>query len=441
VFCGAAYKNIGVQKLLDAVCDYLPSPLDKGSVTGYDLEDAQKNHTRIPSSKEKFSALAFKIIYDPYVGQQTFIRIYSGSLKHQDIILNSTRNKEEKISRILQIHAQERKDIDVAQAGDIVAVTGLKQTTTGDTLCSVDHALLLEKIFIPQTVLSVKAIVGSQQEKEKLTASLSKLNKEDPSFNFNVDDETNEIIVSGMGELHLEIILDRLKTEFGVIAQAGEPSISYRETITKEVTVDKRYVKQSGGKGHFAHCILRIEPNQDKGFEFIDKVKGGNIPKEYIPAVKKGIEDAMQEGPYAGYPVVDIRCVLLDGTAHIVDSSEMAFRLAGSMAVKKGINKAHPVLLEPMMKMEINTPDEYLGDVLGDLSRRRGKVNNLRRFRKGSQKINAVVPLKEMFGYATSLRTISSGRATFSMELYNYSQLNEEMAKEIVKDRKERKKE
>jgi elongation factor G len=443
VFCGAAYKNKGIQPLIDAVVEYLPSPIDRGEVLGWSIRDHQKTHSRKPSAAEPFAALAFKIIHDPYVGQQTFIRIYSGSIANGDGVFNPGKDRKERIGRILRIKAKEREDLDQASAGEIVALVGMKYTNTGDTLCSAEHPLILENITVPESVISVRASVSSQAENDKLTGSLRKLAMEDPSFHFRTDEETKEVIISGMGELHLEIVLDRLKTEFGVIAQSGEPSISYRETITAEALSNMRYVKQSGGKGHYAHCVIRLEPiasgaasdSKGRGFEFMERIKGGVIPREYIPAIEKGVRDAMEEGVYAGYPVVDIRCVLLDGSYHDVDSSEMAFRTAGSMAFKEAFRKAAPVLLEPMMKIEINSPDEYLGDILGDISRRRGKIHSMRRFRKGSQKIDGVVPLREMFGYATTLRTLSSGRATFSMEFMSYSPLPVEMEQQVLKER------
>jgi elongation factor G len=447
VFCGAAYKNKGIQPLIDAVVDYLPSPIDRGEVVGWSIRDHQKTHSRKPSAGEPFAALAFKIIHDPYVGQQTFIRIYSGSISNGDGVFNPGKDRKERIGRILRIRAKEREDLLDASAGEIVALVGMKYTNTGDTLCSSAQPLVLENISVPEAVISVRASVSSQAEIEKLTGSLRKLAMEDPSFHFRTDEETKEVIISGMGELHLEIVLDRLKTEFGVIAQSGEPSISYRETITTEALSNMRYVKQSGGKGHYAHCVIRLEPttsgagsvSQGGGFEFLERIKGGAIPREYIPAIQKGVRDAMEEGAYAGYPVVDVRCVLLDGSFHDVDSSEMAFRTAGSMAFKDAFRRAAPVLLEPMMKIEINSPDEYLGDILGDISRRRGKIHSMRRFRKGSQKIDGVVPLREMFGYATTLRTLSSGRATFSMEFMSYSPLPAEMEQLVLKERREKK--
>lgn len=435
VFCGAAYRNIGLQPLLDAITDYLPSPADAGEVVGFNPDNVEKTQVRVPSLSAPFAGLAFKIIHDPYVGQQTFVRIYSGSIKSGDTVWNPGKQKKERIGRILRIFARDREEIEEAYAGDIVALIGMKVSTTGDTLCSMDSPILLENITVPPSVISVKAMVDSRQERDKLALSLKKLALEDPSFTFHFDEETEEAIISGMGELHLEIILDRLKLEFGVKAVAGEPSISYRETLTSEGNANTRYVKQSGGKGHFAHCVLRMEPNPGKGYEFVDMIKGGVIPREYIPAVSRGIAEAMQEGVVAKYPVVDVKVVLLDGSFHAVDSSEMAFKMAGSMAFKEAFRKASPVLLEPIMKIEINSPDQYLGDVMGDLTRRRGKVTSMRRFRKGSQKVNGTVPLKEMFGYATTLRSLSSGRANFSMEFHRYEPLPNELAESIIKEK------
>lgn len=440
VFCGAAYRNMGIQPLLDAIVDYLPDPIQAGKVIGTDPDDKEKTVVRQPVASAPFSALAFKIIHDPFVGQQTFIRIYSGSIKTGDDIWNPTKRKRERIGRILRIFAKDREEIEEASAGDIVALIGMKSTTTGDSLCSPDHPIMLENITVPPAVISVKAMVTSRQERDKLGIALKKLLLEDPSFTFHFDEETEEAIISGMGELHLEIIMDRVKTDFKVNVQTGRPSISYRETITTEATSNMRYVKQSGGKGHYAHCVIRIEPNPDHEFEFSEVVKGGVVPREYIPAVEKGIVDALAEGSLAKYPVVDVKAVLLDGSAHTVDSSEMAFRTCGSMAFKDAFRHASPVLLEPIMKIEINSPDEYLGDIIGDLVRRRGKVSNMRRFRKGSQKINGTVPLKEMFGYATSLRSLSSGRANFSMEFHRYERLPEAMAEEVIKAANEKSK-
>ena len=433
VFCGAAYRNIGLQPLLDAIVDYLPAPADKGEIVGFNPDNREKTQARHPSVSSPFSALAFKIIHDQYVGQQTFIRIYSGQIKSGDMIWNPGKLKKERVGRILRIFAKDREEVELAVAGDIVALIGMKYTTTGDTICDPENPIILENIQVPPSVISIKATVANRQERDKLVIALKKLMLEDPSFTFHFDEETEEAIISGLGELHLEIIIDRLKSDFGVTVQPGEPSISYRETITTEGNSNMRYTKQSGGKGHYAHCVIRIEPNPGKGFEFIEMIKGGVIPREYIPAIERGIIESMGKGVLAKYPVVDFRIVLLDGSFHTVDSSEMAFRMAGSLAFKEAFKNACPILLEPVMKLEINSPDEYLGDIISDINRRRGKVNNMRRFRKGSQKINGTVPLKEMFGYSTSLRSLSSGRANFSMEFFQYEPLPETMAEEVLK--------
>ena len=433
VFCGAAYRNIGIQPLLDAIVNYLPAPSDKGEVVGFNPDDREKTCVRRPSLNSPFSALAFKIIHDQYVGQQTFIRIYSGQIKSGDMIWNPGKQKKERIGRIMRIFAKDREDVEQASAGDIVALIGMKYTTTGDTICDFENPVLLENIQVPPAVISIKATVTNRQERDKLVIALKKLLLEDPSFTFHFDEETEEAIISGMGELHLEIVIDRLKSEFGIIVQPGEPSISYRETITTEGNANTKYAKQSGGKGHYAHCVIRIEPNPGKGFEFVEVVKGGVIPREYIPAIERGIIDSMDKGVLAKYPVIDFKVVLLDGSYHAVDSSEMAFRMVGSFAFKEAFRNASPILLEPVMKLEINSPDEYLGDIIADINRRRGKINNMRRFRKGSQKINGIVPLKEMFGYSTTLRSLSSGRANFSMEFFQYEPLPENLAQEVLK--------
>ncbi len=441
VFCGSAYKNKGVHAMLDAVIDYLPSPVDIGAVVGIDVNDPEKSHTRHPSPKDPFAALAFKLIHDPYVGQQTFIRIYSGELKSGMQVLNSTKDKTERIGRILRIHAKEREEIESAGPGDIVALIGMKYTKTGDTLCDTGHPLYLESIFIPPTVIELKITPPSRKEEEKLGTALRKLSMEDPSFNVRFDDETNETIISGMGELHLEIIIDRLKHEFGVEAQVGEPSVAFRETITVAAEADYRHVKQTGGRGQFAHTVMRLEPNDGKGFEFVDMIKGGVIPMEYIPSVKKGIEATMDNGILAECPIVDVKVVLLDGSFHEVDSSDMAFRTCASICFKNAFMKATPILLEPLMKIEINTPDDYIGDIVGDLNRRRGKIESMRRYRKGSQKLNGFVPLMEMFGYATQLRNVSSGRANYSMEFFKYVPLNKDVQAKVLKERDQKKKE
>lgn len=433
VFCGAAYKNKGIQLLLDAVIDFLPSPIDVGAVVGTDIDDLDKSITRYPTSKDPFSALAFKLINDPYVGQQTFIRIFSGTLTSGMQFYNATKIKYERAGRIFRIRAKDREEIKEAGPGEIVALVGMKATRTGDTLCSSDHPLLLENIHVPPAVIELKIMPKARKESEKLGEALSKLINEDPSFRARFDEETQETIVSGMGELHLEIIMDRIKEEFKVEVEVGEPAVSFRETLTREVENNYKFVKQSGGKGHYAHTIIRFEPNEGKGYEFVDKVKGGNVPGEYVGSVDKGIKKAMEKGPLAGFPVVDVKAVLLDGSAHAVDSSDMAFQLCAGMSFKEGFMKGKPILLEPIMKIEVNTPDDYIGNVTGDFNKRRGRIESMRRHRKGSQKLNGFVPLMEMFGYATALRNISSGRANFSMEFYNYQALPAATQEEVLK--------
>jgi len=441
VFTGAAYKNKGVQLLLDAIVDYLPSPVDVGAIVGIDMDDEEKSHTRNPSKNDPFSALAFKLIHDPYVGQQTFIRIFSGALKSGMQIFNSTKGKMERIGRIMKIHAKDREEVSEAGPGDIVALIGMKLTKTGDTLCDPAGPLYLESIHIPPTVIELKINPKSRKEQSKLGEALAKLSNEDPSFSVRFDNETDETIVSGMGELHLEIIIDRIKVEFGVEVEVGEPSVAFRETITSEVEAEHKHSKQTGGKGQYAHTLMRLEPNDENEYEFVDKIKGGVIPLEFIQSVNKGIKKSMLKGPLAGFPVVDIKVVLHDGSHHAVDSSDMAFQTCASICFKNGFMKGNPVLLEPMMKIEINTPDDYIGSVVGDLNKRRGKVESMRRHRKGSQKLNGFVPLMEMFGYATTLRNISSGRANYSMEFYKYMPLTKSVQEEVLKKIEEAKKE
>ncbi len=378
VFCGAAYKNKGIQLLLDAVIDYLPSPIDVGAVVATDVDDIEKSHTRNPSVKDPFAALAFKLIHDPYVGQQTFVRIFSGELKSGMQVLNTTKDKHERIGRILKIHAKDREEISSAGPGDIVALIGMKFTKTGDTLCDPDQPVFLESIHIPPTVIELKIGPKNRKDQSKLGEALSKLANEDPSFNVRFDDETEETVISGMGELHLEIIVDRLKHEFEVEVDVGEPAVAFRETITEEVESNYKHSKQTGGKGQYAHTLMRLEPNEDNGYEFIDKIKGGAIPGEFIPSVNKGIQKTLIKGILAGFPVVDVKVVLLDGSHHAVDSSDMAFQTCASICFKNGFMKANPILLEPMMKIEINTPDEYIGNVVGDLNKRRGKIEAMR---------------------------------------------------------------
>ncbi len=439
VFCGAAYKNIGVQLLLDAVVDYLPSPVDIGAVVGQDIDDENKTHSRIPSNNDHFSALAFKLINDPYVGQQTFVRIFSGRLQSGMQIYNASKRKYERIGRIFRIKAKEREEISEAGAGEIIALVGMKYTKTGDTLCDPQHPLLLESIHIPVSVIELKITPAKQKDKDKLGEALSKLVNEDPSFTARFDPETEETIISGMGELHLEIMVDRLKEEFKLDVIVGEPSVSFRETITSIAEANYRHVKQTGGKGQFAHTVIRLEPNTEKGYEFIDLIKGGVIPNEFIGSVDKGIRTTMQKGALAGYPVVDIKAVLFDGSFHPVDSSDMAFQLCAQECFKQAFLKANPVLLEPIMKVEVNTPDEYIGDIVSNINRKRGKIESMRRYRKGSQKIVALIPLMEMFGYSTQLRNLSSGRANFSMEFLKYSELPSEIQDKIIKLAQEKK--
>ncbi len=420
VLCGAAYKNKGIQLLLDAVVDYLPSPTDIGTVIAHDPEDEEKTLTRNPSNNEKFSALAFKLINDPYVGQQTFIRIFSGTLKSGISVYNTNKGKHERVGRIFRIKAKEREEITEAGAGEIVALVGMKYTRTGDTLCDEAQPILLESISVPPAVIEMKVNLDDKKSRDKLGEALAKLTNEDPSFHSRFDEETEETIISGMGELHLEILVERIRDEFKVPITVGEPSVSFRETITIPVENGYKHVKQSGGKGQFANTVIRFEPNPGKGFEFVDITKGGVIPKEYIPSIEKGLIKAMEKSPIAEYPVVDVRCVLVDGSFHPVDSSDMAFQLCAALCFKQAFRKAKPIIMEPDMKIEINTPDDFIGNVTRDLNKRRGRIENMRRFRKGSQKLDGFCPLMELFGYATSLRNITSGRANYSMEFYQY---------------------
>ncbi|MDD2962429.1 MAG: elongation factor G [Bacteroidales bacterium] len=439
VFCGAAYKNKGVQLLLDGVIDYLPSPLDKGAVVGHDIDDPEKTRCRKPSSKEPFAAIAFKLIHDPYVGQQTFIRIYSGELKSGMGILNSTKGKPERIGRILRIHAKDREEVTVAGPGEIVALIGMKNTKTGDTLCDPEHPLHLESIHIPPSVVELKINPATRKDQSKLGEALAKLTNEDPSFKVRYDEETEETVISGMGELHLEIIVDRLKTEFGLEVVVGEPAVAYRETLQVEQESTYRHVKQSGGKGQFAHTVLRVEPNPGKGYEFIDRIKGGAIPAEYVTSVNKGIMKTIEDGVLAGFPVVDVKVTLLDGSFHPVDSSDFAFQICSSICFKQAFMKGDPQLLEPVMKVEVNTPDDYIGDIVGNLNKRRGRIESMRRHRKGSQKVNGFVPLVEMFGYANSLRNLSSGRANYSMEFFQYMPVTRAVQEDVLKKLAEKK--
>ena len=435
VLCGAAYKNKGIQLLLDAIVDYLPSPTDKGAVIAHDPDDEEKTIQRQPSLNEPFSALAFKLINDPYVGQQTFIRIFSGKLSSGMNLHNVNKGKNERVGRIFRIKAKEREEISEAGAGEIIALVGMKYTRTGDTLCDEDHPVLLESIQVPPAVIEMKVNIEDKKNRDKLGEALAKLTNEDPSFHSHFDEETEETIIAGMGELHLEILVERIRDEFKVPISVGAPSVSFRETITSETESNYKHAKQSGGKGQYAHTVIRFEPNPGKGFEFVDMTKGGVIPKEYMPSIQKGLLAAMAKSPVAGYPVVDVKCVLVDGSFHPVDSSDMAFQLCAAMCFKQGFKKANPVLLEPMMKIEVNTPDDYIGNVTRDINKRRGRIENMRRFRKGSQKLDGFIPLMEMFGYATALRNITSGRANYSMEFYQYAPMPAAKQEEIIKER------
>ncbi len=430
VACGTAFKNKGVQRLMDCVVDFLPSPLDVGATHGHDSVGNQIS--REPSDDEKFSALAFKIMTDPYVGKLTFFRVYSGKLSGGSYVFNSITGRRERIGRVLRMHANHREDIETAFTGDIVAAVGLKHTKTGDTLCDEDAVIILEKMIFPDPVIHVAIEPKTKADQERLGESLMKLTEEDPTFRMKTDEETGQTIISGMGELHLEIIVDRLKREFKVEANVGRPQVAYKETIRKKVTQQGKFVRQSGGHGQYGDVWLEIEPNEKgKGFEFTNAIVGGSIPKEFIPAVGEGIHEALQSGVLAGYPVVDVKAKLFDGSFHEVDSSEMAFKIAGSIAFKDGAKKADPVLLEPIMDVEVVTPEEYLGDVMGDLNSRRGRIEGIAA-RKDAQVVKTTVPLSEMFGYATSLRSMTQGRAIFTMQFSHYDEVPRSIAEQIV---------
>ncbi|MBN2281743.1 MAG: elongation factor G [Candidatus Marinimicrobia bacterium] len=439
VFVGSAFKNKGVRLLLDAVSDYLPSPLDRGIVNGVDVKDAELHLSRKPEISGPTAALAFKITNDPYVGQQTFVRVYSGEIKSGTYVFNPVKGRRERIGRIYRIHAKDRQEVDSLVAGDIGALIGMKYTTTGDTLCCEDKPIILESITYPDTVLDMSVAPQNKKDREKLSVALGKIALEDPSFKVHYDEETDETVISGMGELHLEVIVDRLKTEYKLEVEVGAPKVGYRESITREAEGEQRYKKQTGGKGQFAHILFRIEPNPGEGLVFENHVKGGNIPREYIPAVESEFFRVAANGIFAEYPMVDVKFVLIDGSYHAVDSSEMAFRSCTRIALREIIHKAAPQLLEPLMKLEINCPDEYMGDVIGDVNKRRGNIDKMRRHRKGSQKLSGNVPLKEMFGYASALRTITSGRANFSMEFNKYTPVPKDVEKEILDSLKENK--
>ena len=432
VVCGTSYKNKGVQEMLDAVVDYLPSPLDKKGIKGVNPETEEEDF-RPASDEAPFSALAFKIATDPYVGKLCYFRVYSGILEKGSTVLNCTKGTKERLGRILQMHANHREDIDIVYAGDIAAAVGVKNTTTGDTFCDEDHPIILESMVFPEPVISVAIEPKTKAGQEKMGLALVKLAEEDPTFRTYTDQETGQTIISGMGELHLEIIVDRLLREFKVEANVGAPQVAYKETIRKAVEQDTKYARQSGGKGQYGHVKIRVEPNEPgKGYEFINAVVGGAIPKEYIPAVDAGIQGAMQSGVLAGYPVVDVKVTLFDGSYHEVDSSEMAFKIAGSMAFKEACRKANPVILEPIMKVSIVVPDEYMGVVIGDVTARRGNILG-QITRTGSVQVDANVPLAEMFGYATDLRSKTQGRGQYSMEPSHNSELPKSKTEEIMK--------
>ena len=433
VTCGTSYRNKGVQKLLDAIVDYMPAPTDIPAIKGINPETEEET-CRHASDDEPFSALAFKIATDPYVGKLCFFRVYSGMIKAGTTVYNSSKDNNERIGRILQMHANDRKDIDTCYAGDIAAAVGLKNTTTGDTLCDEKNPVILESMEFPDPVIRVAIEPKTKAGQEKMGIALAKLAEEDPTFKAYTDEETGQTIIAGMGELHLEIIVDRLLREFKVEANIGKPQVAYKETIRKNADVDQKYARQSGGKGQYGHVKIRVSPNPEKGYEFVNSVVGGAIPKEYIPAVDAGIQGAMQSGVLAGYNVVDVKVELYDGSYHEVDSSEMAFKIAGSMAFKEAMKKADPVLLEPIMKVTVIVPEEYMGDVIGDLNSRRGMIQGMEA-ENGAQRINSMVPLSEMFGYATDMRSKTQGRGQYVMEPSHYAEVPKNIAEKVMSDR------
>ena len=436
VFCGTAYRNKGVPLLLNGVVDYMPSPLDVPAITGV-LLDGETEEERHSSDEEPFSALAFKIMADPFVGKLAFFRVYSGILKSGSYVLNSTKNKKERIGRILQMHANTRAEITEVYAGDIAAAVGLKDTTTGDTLCDQDNPIILESMEFPEPVISVAIEPKTKAAQEKMGTALQKLSEEDPTFRVRTDEETGQTIISGMGELHLEIIVDRLLREFKVEANVGAPQVAYRETIKNAVNIEHKYAKQSGGRGQYGHVKIRMFPQEPgAGYEFVNATVGGSVPREYIGPVDQGIQGAMEAGILAGYPVVDVKVELYDGSYHEVDSSEMAFKVAASMAFKDGMRKANPIILEPMFKVEVVTPEEYMGDVMGDINSRRGRIEGMEARIGGAQAINAMVPLSQMFGYSTDLRSATQGRATYTMIFDHYEEVPASIAKKIMEEGK-----
>lgn len=433
VVCGTSYRNKGVQKLLDAIVDYMPSPTDVPSIKGVN-PDTDEEVERPSSDEEPFSALAFKIATDPFVGKLCFFRVYSGRVNAGSTVYNSTKDNNERLGRILQMHANHRQDIDTVYSGDIAAAVGLKNTTTGDTLCDEKNPVILESMEFPDPVIRVAIEPKTKVGQEKMGIALSKLAEEDPTFKAYTDEETGQTIIAGMGELHLEIIVDRLLREFKVEANVGKPQVSYKETIRKSADVEEKYARQSGGRGQYGHVKIRVEPNKTKGYEFVNEIVGGSIPKEYIPAVDQGIQGAMLSGVLAGYNVVDVKVTLYDGSYHEVDSSEMAFKIAGSMAFKAAVRKADPVLLEPIMKVTVTVPEEYMGDVIGDINSRRGMVQGMEAI-SGAQRINALVPLSEMFGYATDMRSRTQGRGQYTMEPSHYAEVPKSVSETIISER------
>ena len=434
-FCGSAFKNKGVQAVLDAVIEYMPAPTDVGAVTGILDDKDESEGERLPSDDEPFAALAFKIATDPFVGSLTFFRVYSGVIKTGDAVFNPIKGKKERIGRLVQMHANSREEIKEVRAGDIAAAIGLKDVTTGETLCDMTHKITLERMEFPEPVISVAIEPRTLADQEKMGIALGKLAQEDPSFRVHTDEESGQTIISGMGELHLDIIVDRMQREFDVQANVGAPQVSYRETIRKTVEHESKFVRQSGGRGQFGHVWLKLEPQESGfGYEFVSEIVGGSVPKEYIPSVDKGIQEQLENGVIAGFPVVDVKVTLFDGSYHEVDSSEMAFKIAGSMCFKEGAKNAKPVILEPIMKVEVVTPEDYMGDVMGDLNRRRGIVGGMEDTPSGKV-IRAEVPLAEMFGYATDVRSATQGRATYSMEFEKYAEAPKNVAEEIIKKR------
>ncbi len=435
VFCGSALKNKGVQPLLDAVCEYLPSPTELPPVKGVNPLTG-KEEERESSDEEPFSALSFKIATDPYVGTLTYFRVYSGQIKKGSYVLNSTTGQKERLGRILRMHAQEREEIDELFSGDIAATVGLKKTATGHTLCDQNHPVVLEKITFPEPVISIRIEPKTKADQEKMSLALKRLAEEDPTFRIKSDQETGETIISGMGELHLEVLTERMRREFNVEGDVGKPQVAYKETVKELAEAEGKYIRQSGGRGQYGHVWLKVEPKEKgQGFEFIDAIKGGIIPKEFIPAVEKGVKEAMTKGVVAGYPMIDMTVTLYDGSFHEVDSSEIAFKIAGSIALNAASKRATPILLEPIMKLEVITPDEYFGDTIGDLSSRRGKVEETKD-RLNLKVIDAKVPLSEMFGYATALRSLSKGRGTFTMEFDHYAEVPGNIAEEIIEGKR-----